>query len=167
MKRFIGLRKHTILLAMVFLWLVIMGCGNTLPAAITADTPSEGGNVSMIAKALGRLQAEGGNNNFVIFIADADRNYYIQFTGARGQGELYAEAVSNQFLEPANALTDDQMARLESLGWIRQEGNNYYRNWTAASDSERLAIAQEVVQTFVEVYGIGADDPIQTELTLE
>ena len=134
---------------------------------ITPVGGSERGNREMIADALRRIQEEGGENNFVIFTADQERNYYIQFAIGRGQTTFLAEAVSNQFLSPEHALSNEQIARLESMGWDHQEGSNYCRYWEASSDEERSDIAQEVMRTFIEVYGISPNDPIETKLVLE
>ena len=123
----------------------------------------------MIADALRRIQEEGGEPNFAVFRADEERNYYIQFVTAKGETELFAEAVSNQYLSSEHALSNEQIARLESMGWSLddQENSNYYRLWEASSDEERSDVAQEVMRTFTEVYCISPDAPIETKLILE
>jgi hypothetical protein len=118
-----------------------------------------------IAGALTDIQQKGGENNFVIL--KAGRNYYIQFATSTGQSELYAEAVSNHYLSPENALSDDQIAVLESLGWMPQMNGNHYRNWEADSDERRVEIARQVIRTFMEVYGIPSDIHLEMELVLE
>lgn len=121
----------------------------------------------MIANALRRIQEEGGEYNFVIFVADQDRNYYIQVTTRKGNTELRAEAVSNDVLTPEDALSNEQTARLESMGWNDQVDGNYYRYWEASSDEKRSDIAEEVMRTFIEGYGISPDTIIEIEMELE
>jgi hypothetical protein len=121
----------------------------------------------MIAEALKRVQTEGGKGNAVIFIADEQKNYYIQFAAANGQTELYAEASDNKYLSSRYALSDEQIAKLEGLGWTRKNEGNHYRNWSANTDEERLAIGEEVMRTFIEVYGISPNGSIEIELILE
>jgi hypothetical protein len=127
--------------------------------------------VSAIAKSLRRIQEEGGSGSFAILTADEAKNYYIQFMGEQGEPLLYCEAVSNEVLEPAYALTADQIAKLSQLGWEKPgqasgTGPNYSRDWMARDDVDRLYIAQEVMDAFVEVYGVRGDQPLVIELNL-
>ena len=128
--------------------------------------------VSAIAESLRRLQEEGGSDSFAIFTADEARNYYIQFLGGQGEPLLYCEAVGNQSLKPEYSLTADQIAKLVDLGWeqpFQASGMspNYSRDWLAEDDTDRLYIAQEVMDAFIEVYGIQGDQPLVVQLSLE
>ena len=123
--------------------------------------------LATIVASLRRIQEEGGHN-FVIFHADAEKNYYIQFSCEPGEAKLYAEAVGNQFLAPEFALNPAQIARLKTMGWHSPGPGsvNFYRRWKAISDHERLLIAREVMRTFTEVYGYLLNQPISVELEL-
>ena len=124
---------------------------------------------AQIEAALADLQTSGGEHSFVIFIGDADRGYYIQFAGARGEDGLHAEAVGNKWLDAASALDAEQLSRLDALGWFEPDEDcpNHYRRWTASTPADRQAIAREVVRTFADVYGVPPDAPLEVTLNLE
>jgi hypothetical protein len=126
---------------------------------------------AMIAESLRRVQKEGGDANYAHFVVDDEKNYYIQFIAECGKTYLWAEAVSNEYLKPEFALTTEQIARLRSLGWNAPvgEGPNlyFYQSREAATDEDRLQIAREVMQAFVEVYGWMPGQPINVELVLD
>jgi hypothetical protein len=129
---------------------------------------SQEGPIKSIVTALRRIQEEGGSGNFVIFTAGAKENYYIQFAGGVGEPKLYAEAVSNECLEPALWLNEDQIARLQSMGWNPPTGTpNFHREWQATTDSDRLVIASAVMLTFVEIYGVSPDRELDINLVLQ
>jgi hypothetical protein len=60
-------------------------------------------NTTIIASSLQEIQEKGGENNFVVFISDEEKNYYIQFATSCGDTTLYGEAVNNEFLAPEYA----------------------------------------------------------------
>jgi len=125
-------------------------------------------NLDRIVTSLRRIQTEGDSaSNFVIFIADAEKNYYIQFTSASDASALYAEAVGNNFLARECALNSGQIAHLQCLGWnLPTDSPNFFREWVATDDDDRLLIAREVMRTFSEVYRISPDRPIAVELEI-
>lgn len=127
------------------------------------------GNLATIVTSLRRIQEEGGNNA-VIFASGANENYYIQFAGDKGEIRLYAEAVSNECLPPDFALNENQIRRLQSMGWNHpsQGGTpNFFREWQATNDQQRLTIAHEVMRAFVEVYGATPHQPLIVDLMLD
>ena len=125
-------------------------------------------SILIVSDSLRRVQEEGGRGNFVIFTSDEGKGYYIQFAAARGQTSFWAEAVSNDVLKPEFALDAERMERLKSLGWKGEPGRNFFRNdWQASNDEERTQIAEEVLRTFVEVYGYEPDQPLEVNLVLE
>ena len=128
-------------------------------------------NAQVIAAALQRIQEEGKQSNFVVFRGDVNRNYYIQFSAEPGASVLHAEAVSNRFLDAKDALSPDQQAQLRALGWTPpqssgNQGPNFYHRWTCTTDDERLEVAQVIIQTFAEVYGLPTDKPLIVNLVL-
>lgn len=131
-------------------------------------------NLDNIVGSLRRIQTEGADipNNSAIFTADPAKNYYIQFAAGHDNtpdphdgAYLYAEAVGNEYLERKFALSREQVMRLQALGWnLPDSSGNYWRTYQAADDRERQWIAQDVMQTFAEVYGVPSDHGIQVEL---
>ena len=123
-------------------------------------------NLVNIVEALRIIQDDGGDGNFAVFTADPVKNYYIQFVGELGHDDLFGEAVSNEYLEPPFTLTPGQESKLRDLGW--QEGeNNFFQEWFASHDEDRKVIAQLVLQTFVDVYHIPAQQLIEIVVNLE
>jgi hypothetical protein len=123
--------------------------------------------LAQIANSLRHIQEEGEEGNFALFIVDDQKNYYIQFTAEPGETSLHAEAVSNEYLDPEFALTPEQIARLQSMGW-NAPGTfpNFYQDREAITDEDRLQIAREVMQASIEVYGWMPGQPINVELVL-
>ncbi len=115
-------------------------------------------NLDIIAAALKQVQTTGTHpdSNFVIFNIDTSKNYYVQLAvESNPQNGLHAEAVSNEFLDPEARLDQEQIRRLHLLGWKDPESSpNYERDWIAATDADRWAIAREILQTCVDVYGM-------------
>ena len=123
-------------------------------------------NLLNMVTALRTIQDDGGDGNFVLFLADPAKNYYIQFVGELSSDSLFGEAVSNEFLEPAFALNAAQEARLFELGWQASEGN-YIQEWFVTDDNDRLEIAQLVLQTLTEVYQFPAKQLVEIVVNLE
>jgi len=130
-------------------------------------------NLTIIVESLKRIYEEGGENNYVNFSASAGPGrgyYYIQLAGNRGQALLDAEAVGNKNLESNLILDEKQLLRLQSMGWNPplpgDSVGNFYREWEASDDNERLAIAKSIMRTFVEIYGIAPDAPLEVDLYL-
>ena len=124
--------------------------------------------VVMISNMLRRIQDEGCQGNFVIFIANANMNYYIQIIGQKCDTTLFAEAVSNEFLDSKHLLDARHMKKLEELGWnIPGLTPNFHREWIAKDDQDRLEIAKGVMDTFLEVYGWKPSQGIELEFALE
>ncbi|MBN1284478.1 MAG: hypothetical protein JXB47_03690 [Anaerolineae bacterium] len=127
-------------------------------------------NIAKIADGLRRIQTEGGGGNFAIveaYLADG-RMYYIQFAGAIRSPDLYAEAVSNVYLDASLRLGNAQIARLQKLGWQPPQGEaNFSRTWQAHTDQDREAIAREVMRAFTEVYGVPPGAAVDVHVNLE
>ena len=121
-------------------------------------------SLPVIAASLKQILREGNpGENFVIFIADNEKNYYIQvapesdaspYSPNIDEYSLYAEAVGNPMLASHFRLRPTQIAELSGLGWnVSSHTPNYYQTWRAQSDEERSLIAQIIVSTFIKVYG--------------
>jgi len=123
-----------------------------------------------IVSALRRLTEEGGSDNFVIFVADAAKNYFVQFLSYRGNTTIYGEAVSNRFLSSPFLLSAEQDAWLARLGWNPPAGEqppNFHRYWRVADDRDRQVVAEAALATLKIVYGWRGDRPLEVELYLE
>src|SRR3954451_11699922 len=115
-----------------------------------------------IAEALMKLvENEVELGTFVVLEGDIERNYYVQF--ALDGGRLYCEAVSNQYLEPPNELSDAQLRTLENLGWREPEhhGQNWFRTFRPTSAADYAEIVAMARRAFVEVYGLAPDVPLE------
>lgn len=117
-----------------------------------------------IAEALQKLMDDGIEAGaYVVLEGDPSRNYYIQFAM---QGErLFCEAVSNQYLEPDDHLSDAQLRTLENLGWREPEteGQNWFRTFRPSEAADYAEMVSEVRRAFALVYGLGPDAAISME----
>ena len=125
-------------------------------------------NLSLIKDNLRRIQEEGGSGNFVIFLADEQANYFIQFAGQNRDPMLIGEAPENRLIPDAFTLIPAKLKILEDLGWQfhAHSGMNYSQEWQAVTDKHRSAIAQVVLQTFQQVYGVDINQPLKVEINL-
>lgn len=126
-------------------------------------------NLNLIVHNLRRIQEEGGEGSFVIFEADKQANYYIQFAGQNGDPVLFGEAVENEYIVEGYKLSGEKLHKLSALGWGYEAatGANYSQSWQAAVDSHREDIARIVLQTFEEVYGVDISQPLDVTLVLD
>jgi hypothetical protein len=132
-------------------------------------------SVIRFAEHLRKIQPDGENtlDNGIIFIADNDKNYYIQFMAGcddtplgRHEDSLYAEAVGNEVLEPEHQIKGNQIGQLEKLGWKRPyHSPNFYQTWRASTDEDRRAIARIVIRTF-KVYGVSKESLVDCEIQI-
>ena len=59
-----------------------------------------------VINAIEEITTEGGEQNFcIIYLTD---DYYLQFTGSKGNSAVYCEAVSNQFIPEDLQLSEAQ-----------------------------------------------------------
>src|SRR3954453_11882534 len=108
-----------------------------------------------IAQALHKLVADRVQaGTYVILEGDPERNYYIQF--ALQGDRLFCEAVSNQYLEPEDQLSDAQLRTLENLGWREPEyeGQNWFRTFRPTTPDDYAQIVSRVRRAFTDVYGL-------------
>ncbi|MGD9092539.1 MAG: hypothetical protein PVF74_06805 [Anaerolineales bacterium] len=124
--------------------------------------------LAKVSESLRLIQEEGGQGNLVIFIANADKNYYIQIVGHKDDPTLFAEAVSNAFLDTKYRLDPRQMKLMEELGWkCPGKTPNFHREWSAKDRQERIDIAQGIIETLIETYGWIPEQGLETEISLE
>jgi hypothetical protein len=101
------------------------------------------------------------DNNFVIVQADEKRNYYAQFLGE--PGTLWCEVVANEYLEPSDELTAEQMSRLVAFGWNPPQGEAILNWWYAPEEPSPRDVAWLTVQTLGKVYGVSLGQPFTIE----
>ena len=120
--------------------------------------------ISQIEHYLERVQALGGNSNFVIFELSKDKNYYIQIAAEKGNPKLYIEAAANTYLEKVHQLDKEKLAKLKSLGWNDpvDAKSNYFINSLVHNEQDRKSTACRIIQTFIDVY----DYDLQTEFSV-
>jgi hypothetical protein len=76
-------------------------------------------------------------------------NYYVQFV-ATALGELYCEAVGNEYLEPGARIDDEQELALIGLGWSSPTPQ-FSQLWDEPIPFAN--VAERMARTLVEVFG--------------
>lgn len=121
-----------------------------------------------LTRAVAQCLAELDEGDFLI-IAHRHINHYVQVAG-QGEHGFRVEAASNTYIEPPSAaLTTAQYALMDEFGWRRAtedapelateerdpDGSpNFYRQ--AAADDDPRAVADIMVRTLREVYGVAS-----------
>jgi hypothetical protein len=125
--------------------------------------------IDQIIAALEKIQTEGGAGNFVIFDVDVEKNYYVQAAGQNKDPVLTIEAVSNEYLAAADRLSATQEEVLLQLGWDASDGQqiNYSFEASVETTEQRLAVAEKIYETLLEVYGFEPDGKLGISLVLE
>ena len=164
--------------ALVLVAMTTSGCSSASERPETASDLAQEvrkANLQKLTAALLSLQEEGGRGNFAIFRAGG---YRVQFAGRRGWTSFYAEANNTDSLPPERALSPEQVERLQALGWGHQRcavavktelpTTDFCRtDWDAPTDEDRAAMADVVLRTFTEGYGVPPDVPLEVEVVLE
>jgi hypothetical protein len=103
-----------------------------------------------------RIVLEGDKSNTLIITLDKQKNYYFQFTAAKGNPEIYCEAVSNFFLSEENAISEKKKNWLCNNGWIPPISSiqhpNYYRTENLTTDNNWHGFHKLLKSTSLEVY---------------
>jgi hypothetical protein len=125
----------------------------------------------LVANTIRHIQEEmrryPGTGYFAIFHLDDEKNYYVQFSLTDDKAVIWAEAVSNEYLEPKHALSVEKINKLEALGWKSpDEGGspNFYREWQANTEEDISKISYIAAKTFNEIYGVSPDHSIKVEI---
>lgn len=109
-------------------------------------------NLETITNSLKRLQNEDGAGNLVDFRIVTTEPHYIHFKGGIEKCRLYSTT---------STVNNKQAARLKSIGWqsLPCKGEfGFYQEWRAKTDTDRMFIAEEVIRTFTEVYGLTSNE---------
>jgi hypothetical protein len=135
---------------------------------MTEPTPED-----LVADALKRLVDE--RQEFLIVVRGP---YFVQFAASYSGGRerqsdgpfwdlyaehgLYAEAVSDWFLEPGDQLGAEGAERLGRLGWAAPtDGSNWTREFELKGQQDCAVVARDVIVTFVD--GFRVTGPMQFE----
>ncbi len=124
---------------------------------------------ALIYQTVLKIQTDGGLNNFATFIANDEKNYYVQISGEREGNSIYAEAVSNQFLKPKDQLNQSQIHLLTEMGWNQPKGDsvNFYKNWPIDSSNDSEDLTKFLYQTLSRVFGMSSFDQLAVNVSLE
>lgn len=126
-------------------------------------------HATTIYQTLLRVYNEGGPDSFAVFIADEEKNYYIQVAGEKEGDSLYAEAVSNAFLSPNFQIDDAKVKQLQEMGWDIPTTNeeNFSKTWSINSDTDRRNVSNFLLKTLNQTYNLSANKTLTVNLSLE
>lgn len=121
---------------------------------------------TFVITTINQLLTKGGMDNFAIFNLSSD--YYIQMSAEPNADKLYCEAVSNNYIQSSNVLSESQMNDLISLGWIAPGSDgNYSFLHDANSETDKNAVAELICKTASKVYFRSSFGKSQLTLNLE
>jgi hypothetical protein len=75
--------------------------------------------------------------------------------------------VSNQCLQPGDALGPEEMAHLAELGWNPPEENLVNWWWPATQETPTTEIAELTLRTLTSVYGVNPEETLNVEKSWE
>lgn len=133
-----------------------------------AKMDEENNNIGTIAGSLQRLSGAGGSWNFLIVMADPQRNCYIQAAGGKRDPLLYLEAVGPRYLHGRGE--PFPLAELQRLGWQvdgRDPQGNLYRYWRLDGEADSRVLAGLIAETFERAYGVPAGKRYVMEMGLD
>lgn len=130
-----------------------------------------------ITEALRQITQEGGTNNFVLILADLEKNYYAQLISERGSSDVCIELSSNEYIETGFELTEKQIKEINAMGWDTSEnalgwnsdnsGNFTKMCKNVTSEPVRIKIADEILSALTEVYNISDHRLLSFTVNLE
>lgn len=123
--------------------------------------------IDTIISLLDRLQSEGNSDSYVIFSIQEQPDYFIQIAPEQDETPplFYAEAASNEHIEPPYQLSSEQIQKLLDIGW--QAPKPGYLNFYGYFKDDKELIAKVILQTFVEVYQLNEQQNIEIDLLLD
>ncbi len=101
-----------------------------------------------------RLEAFMLHQTQFLVIDRTGTDYYVQFIPTL-QGELYCEAVGNEYIEPAQHLDQSAELHLIGLGWSSPTPN-FSQLWDEPIPF--ADIGNRIARTLIDVYGARGDD---------
>ncbi|MEZ7890727.1 MAG: hypothetical protein QMC67_03190 [Candidatus Wallbacteria bacterium] len=127
-------------------------------------------NEIRIIKHLEELMKKGGEGSFLIISAG---EFYMQFARVSSV-DIYAEAVSEDFLHEGFDFTEKMVNSLYSYGLFKaepeyeddREGKNYSGIWKASNEKEIVATAKKIIEIFEKVYGLANDCNLDYKLEI-
>lgn len=127
-------------------------------------------NETRIIKHLEELMKKGGEGSFLIISAG---EFYMQFARV-SSSDIYAEAVSEDFLHEGFDFTEQMINSLYRYGLFKAEpeydddyeGRNYSGIWKASDEKEIAPIAKKIIEIFENVYGLSDDCNLDYKLEI-
>lgn len=105
----------------------------------------------------------GADNRLVV----ASRDYYIVLSARADDPVLGVEAVANQNLSSAAALTPGRLEVLKQRGFReRPHHNNLHRKLTITDDAELTRLVDDLMTIFARAYGVDPGEPAVFDLQL-
>jgi hypothetical protein len=98
----------------------------------------------------------------VLVLSIKGTNRYVQFLGGP-EHKIHAEASSNEFLKPGDALSPRQLMAPHDLGWLPPEGKDRPDFYLRTVSTAGRKLARLAVRSLTEV--LGAESPRQLERT--
>ncbi len=134
-------------------------------------------NVQPLLHALVRLVVEGTAGAGSYLIVDME-DVFVQFSGTRGDSELWCEAVSNQYLRTSRRLAEPQINQLIALGFApltrtpdepsaRGTSPNFGRHIDIGTETRLYDAAQLVNEVLCGVYGCALDGEMTLSLHID
>lgn len=116
--------------------------------------PALGALVPVLAEALTRL----GEDRAIIIEVESNERYVQYLAGDDG---LWAESISNRFIDDGPLLTDDDLAWLDNHGWNRPSDTGWYGNhWKDWTRAEATQAALAGLVTLHRIHGAMTPDDL-------
>ena len=127
--------------------------------------------------ALARLVIEGTPGAGSFLIVDAG-DVFVQFSGSRGDTELWCEAVSNEYLPASHRLAQPQIDQLLALGFAPPTRTpdepsapgtspNFGRHVDIGTETRLYDAAQLVAELLCGIYGCARDGEMRLSLHID
>ena len=118
--------------------------------------PEIGENTRAIAELVRFLQEFSFCGGVVELKGGEDWQYYIEFHVMTSISEVNGWAVGNANLKANDVLDENQLTKLETLGWVQptaKSHGDFEKVWFVNSARSRALMAGEIMRTFLDVYG--------------
>ncbi|GEM_PF-1940432 len=116
-----------------------------------------------VLRVLTTLISSDNPDNFVVFVSDAIKNYYIQFDYDFEKATLNGEVVGNDFLAPACRIKPSQIEWMNKRGWKPLENSNFGQQWSNMGTHKLQDVTRETTELFQTVFGADENTPLTVE----
>jgi len=117
-------------------------------------------HIDLLTKSLRQLILAPDVREFLIVDVDGVEGFYAQFTFS--EGHLHGELVSTRFLRPLYHPAHNRLQLFREYGWKPPDAQvpNFHKDFGEHSRRHTRMVAQEIVDLFINVYGVAPDDPL-------